>query len=238
MFGFETNKSKCKVLTHPWNRTHANKVFKLTGLDVINDGAVILGSPIGIPQFEESFVNTKTQKWEDMIERLRQVAESDVQLAYSALTHSMQFKWTHLLRTVDINASLLKPLRQQIFQKLIPSIIGTKIISKEAEHISSLPLRKGCLGVVDPYHIAGTEYANSYAMCTPLIDFNQASDLTITQDAIRKGIGAAREQMYEEELRELHDQTNGKWKHLLQYASGRGASSWLSGNRLKALDVV
>ncbi|KAI0983052.1 hypothetical protein GJ496_009297 [Pomphorhynchus laevis] len=128
--------------------------------------------------------------------------------------------------------------RQQIFQKLIPSIIGTKIISKEAEHISSLPLRKGCLGVVDPYHIAGTEYANSYAMCTPLIDFNQASDLTITQDAIRKGIGAAREQMYEEELRELHDQTNGKWKHLLQYASGRGASSWLSGNRLKALDVV
>ncbi|KAI0983051.1 hypothetical protein GJ496_009296 [Pomphorhynchus laevis] len=43
--------------------------------------------------------------------------------------------------------------------------------------------------------------------------------------------------MYEEELRELHDQTNGKWKHLLQYASGRGASSWLSGNRLKALDV-
>ncbi|KAI0979781.1 hypothetical protein GJ496_010308 [Pomphorhynchus laevis] len=61
---------------------------------------------------------------------------------------------------------------------------------------------------------AGTEYANSYAMCTPLIDFNQANDLTITH-AIRKGIGAVREQMYEEELRELHDQTIGKWKHLL-----------------------
>ncbi|KAI0977706.1 hypothetical protein GJ496_000714 [Pomphorhynchus laevis] len=66
-------------------------------------------------------------------------------------------------------------------------------------------------------------------MYTPLIDFNQASDLTITQDAIRKGIGAVREQMYEEELKELHDQTNGKWKQLLQYASERGASSWLSG---------
>ncbi|KAI0989030.1 hypothetical protein GJ496_009085 [Pomphorhynchus laevis] len=91
----------------------------------------------------------------------------------------------------------------------------------EAEQISSLPLRKGGLGVVDLCHIAGTEYTNSYAMCTPLIDFNQASDLTITQDAIRKGIGAVRERMYEKELRELHDQTNGKWKHLLRYASER-----------------
>ncbi|KAI0984433.1 hypothetical protein GJ496_011140 [Pomphorhynchus laevis] len=80
----------------------------------------------------------------------------------------------------------------------------------EAEQISSLPLRKEGLGVVVPCHKAGTEYANSYAMCTPLINFNQASDLTITQYAIRKGIGAVREQMYEEELRELHDQTNGK----------------------------
>ena len=76
----------------PGFHNEALQLFEGTGVVVKSDGCRYLGSPIGSPAFMESYVSGKVRDWQEQVERLSVIADSQPQSAYAALVHGLQCK--------------------------------------------------------------------------------------------------------------------------------------------------
>ena len=85
--------------------------------------------------------------WILIVEKLILIAESQPQLAYSALTKSIQSKWTYLQRVTPECGPLFEPLEVLIAERLLPTIFGSEITPHERT-LFSLPTCMGGLKVV------------------------------------------------------------------------------------------
>jgi hypothetical protein len=93
------------------------------------EGKRHLRSAIGSCSFVECYVEGKVSEWKGELERLSEIATTQPQAAYAALTHGLVSKWTYLARTTPNIASLLEPLEQIIRHKLLPAITGQSAFS-------------------------------------------------------------------------------------------------------------
>ena len=92
---------------------------------------------------------------------LSEIAMTQPQAVYAALTHGLASKWTYLARTTPNIDILLAPLKQVIRHKLLPAITGQSAFSDTLRDLMALPAHLGGLGIIDPSHKCITHLARS-----------------------------------------------------------------------------
>ena len=160
-------------------------------------------------------------------------------MAYSAYIYGTSKRWQFVCRTTPGIACSLKRLvmEEKIKEQLIPAIIG-RDISNELRNVFSLPARLGGLGFLDPSEEADFEYSNSTSVNNQLIDAiinqSQVGDIDMKQQQnIKIEIKRKRNDRVTERRRIVNFTKDDKFNKLLNLASEKGASSWLTSLPLK-----
>ena len=147
----------------------AETMFEGSGIQITTAGGKYLGAAIGKGTFKEAFVKKKVEQWKAELENLAKVATSQPQSAYSIHMHSLQHKWSYLMRSVGDVSSLLQPMEDLIHHRVIPAIIGKQNMSDAKRRLFSLPTKMGGLGVGIPTKLTEQEFSNSVTVTKPLI---------------------------------------------------------------------
>ena len=146
-FGYFPNPSKTWLVTKQGRFDEASNTFAGSGVNVTLDGRPYLGAVIGSQEYVEEYVSSKVRAWSSSINILRNIAKSQPQAAFSALTHGLLNKWTYLSRVVPDISHLLVPLDDVLRTNLIPAITGWSPPNDLECDLFAIPARQGGLGL-------------------------------------------------------------------------------------------
>ena len=233
-FGYFINASKLVMIVKEESLEEAERLFEGSDIQITTAGGKYLGGSIGNGTFKEAFVKKKVEQWKTELESLAQIAASQPQSAYSLLTHSLQHKWSFLMRSMRDVSQLLQPIEDVIRHKVIPAITGKQNISDAERRLFSLPTRMGGLGIGIPTELAQQEFCNSVTVTKPLVqsmlgesDMNNV-EIKSDQDQARKSVHLKNKQTNdrtaEETVRVLPETT----QRAVSLAQEQGAASWLN----------
>ena len=162
------------------------------------------------------------------------IASREPQLAYSAFVYGLSKRWNYVCRTTPDIASRLKPLEYVTRESFIPSILNrTFSCTEDLRNIFSLPARYGGMGIPKMPELADDEFRYSCIASRKLTqaiveqkqqyhedkDETKAAKAIITKNRISK---------YEEEKKTILETLADSGKMVVQLASEKGASSWLT----------
>ena len=88
----------------------------------------LLGSAIGCVDEINAHIEKCVTDWVSLVKKLVLVAKSQLQLAYSALTRSVQCQWTYLQR---VTPDCFNTLESTISGQLLPAILGSEVSFSE-----------------------------------------------------------------------------------------------------------
>ena len=102
----------------------AASCFNDTNVKITTDGRPYLGTPLGSDSYTSEFVAGKVNQLKEELRTLSVIATSQPHAAFTAFTHGMMSKWTHISRTIPDISSHLQSLEAVIQSEFIPSITG------------------------------------------------------------------------------------------------------------------
>ena len=120
----------------------------------------------------------------------------------------------------------------------MPAILGREEISDELRDILNLPARMGGMGFLNPRAEAEKEYKNSILATSKLTEaiFNQDTQFQTDEESLKqvsKEIAKSKEKWWVEHKNKLQDGMRDETKQIIQLASEKGASTWLTSLPLK-----
>ena len=134
-----------------------------SGVNVTSSGRPYLGAAIGSEQFVEEYAKSKVGSWMSNITLLSEIAKSQPQAAFSALTHGLLSKWTYFSRVIPNISHLLEPLENIIRSGLIPALTGRPPPNDfECDLFAPPAARLGGLGIRLPSKKADREHNSSH----------------------------------------------------------------------------
>ena len=98
-FGYFPEPSKSFVVIDEYCKTKAENLFHDLGVQVVTSHSY-LGGFIGDLHDRDVFVHQKVNKWVNYVNMFSDIALIQPQLAYTAVTRSLQHEWTFLLRVL------------------------------------------------------------------------------------------------------------------------------------------
>ena len=146
--------------------------------------------------------------------------------------------WTYYFRTVDCsNADILQPLEDTLLLNLIPSITDRNSPGEPERDLLALQTSMGGLGLPKPSMIAKMLFSFSTTICQPLIDLLREQlyvevldplDCFLQQREIKRSISGQKINLNQERAKALYDTFSPEYMRIVELASEKGASSWLT----------
>ena len=168
-YGSFPEPAKCFVIDDERFHSEAESLFR--GLEVhIVAGHRYLGGFIGDSSQRTLFVQKKVNSAVDRVCVFSDIAVTQPQLAYVAVTRSLQHEWTFLLRVLKDCESLFCDLEFALASSFLPAIFGVEVSLAE-RGLFSLPLRMGGLGICNPMTSASHCYSLSRQSTASLVTF-------------------------------------------------------------------
>ena len=124
----------------------AKTMFAESGVKITSKGKKYLGCPLGNTEFNKSFCEDLASKFTKMTETLCEIAKAYPKEAYAGYTFGLSNKWTYFCRSVSEMRDAIIPLDEVVYNRLLPTVIGTPI-SSELRNLVALPSRLGGLGI-------------------------------------------------------------------------------------------
>lgn len=242
-YGYYVNQKKsCLILKNPDDLKRATEIFNDLEITISVDGQRHLGAVIGSPEYREKYIKNLVQEWCDMLENLTVYARSQPHAAYSAFTIGVRQKFTYFLRTIKGIGDYLEPVDKIISDKFIPTLFGCHISPIERQ-IVSLPVRNGGLGIPFITEIAAKEYNTSLMVTEALVStMREQNGDVIANEQKRKdalqNILSDRINEYKENQESISKQCSQRMVRLLQQASEKYSSNWLTCLPLKVEGFV
>ena len=147
-FGYYPEPIKSFVVVNKQWESDAAAVFGDLGVQVVT-GDRFIGGFIGSCGERDEYVMYKVNRWVRYIDVLSEAASSQPQLAYAALSRSLQHEWTFLLRVVPLCGQLFQKLDLSLSSHFLPAMFGVEVSAVE-RRLFALPLRLGGLGIYNP----------------------------------------------------------------------------------------
>ncbi len=238
-YGYKPNAMKSTLLVRPEYYDKACEIFKDARVKITSEGVVMLGCPVGCPDYVKSVVREKIGVWCMKLKVLAGIALSQPQSAYCAFTHGLFGEWTYLLRSCDIEDSLLQPVEDCIRQILIPAILGRDAVNDLERDLLSLPTRYGGLGLHNPLLFHKSQRMASMAIVRPLVDVLLSQRIDLPHDLfermsrLRKENAKLKEFEYKNKVNVLKSQLPSEKLRLFEVANEKGSSTWLTAVPLK-----
>ena len=236
-FGYFPKPSKTWVIVKEGCEERARQMFP--NLQVTFVGQRYLGSFIGTAEGKEKFVGEKVKEWCADLRQLAEIATREPQAAYSAFIFGLSKRWNYVCRTTpDIN-HLLRLLEHEIKETFIPALFDRAFSCEDTlRNIMALPQRYGGLGIPNMLEVAENEYLFSLqitqtlteAICEQQNEFVEDAKKTkeIKADVVRK-----RNLLYKKRQQDILEELGEAGKLMVNLASEKGASSWLTSLPLK-----
>ena len=233
-FGYFPNPAKTWLVTKQSHFDKASSMFDGSGVNVTLNGRPYLGAAIGSHEYIEEYVNSKVQEWSSTIKILSDIAKSQPQAAFSALTHGLLNKWTYLSRVIPNISHLLVPLDDVLRTTLIPAITGRPPPNDLEYYLFALPARHGGLGIRIPSKIADRELQSSQKITLSLKDHILDQDREYGYDIIsaqlqnKANVSKDNKKKNQEEADEIYRQLPDRLQKAVDLAQAKGASTWLT----------
>ena len=234
LFGYYPNPRKTCLIVKSEHLRNAEAQFQGTGMQITTQGQRHLGAPLGSKSFVEKFVHAKVSVWVSEIKSLSEIASSQPQAAYAALTHGLMSRWIHLMRTVPGIDNLFQPLDDEIRHRFLPALTGREAPSDAERELIALPARHGGLGIPIPTRIASWQFTRSVEITAPLVGLiaQQSPPYSAMAQARQKGAKAAVRSLNISNTTKDADALKprlSKVKQMaMEQASETGTSSWLT----------
>ena len=238
--GYHPNEEKTVLVVKPGLLQVAREIFNDTRVKITEEGSRHLGSVIGTSEYKMKFVEDQVAQWIAEIERLADIAKTQPQAAYTALTFGIKHRWNFVLRTVPNISELLMPLETTIAQKLIPSLAGGRNPAELDRAIVALPPRLGGMGIPIPNEIADMEHQNSKKLTAKLtqliVDQDESGEVDLSELVkTRIEIAKEREKRQKNKSDLIKDElVDINMKRRLEMAQEVGASNWQTALPIKA----
>ena len=168
-YGYFPEPAKCFVVVDERFHSEAESLFHGLGVRTVT-GHRYLGGFIGDSCQRDLFVQNKVNSWVDHVRVFSDIAVTQPQLAYVAVTRSLQHEWTFLLRVLKDCESLFCDLEFALASSFLPAIFGVEVSPAE-RGLFSLPLRMGGLGICNPMTSASHCYSLSRQSTASLVTF-------------------------------------------------------------------
>ena len=242
--GYHPNAGKSVLVVKPDLLRVATEAFKDTNVVITNEGHRHLGSVIGTAAYKEKFVKDQVKEWKAELQKLTEIARTEPQAAYTALTFGIKHRWNFIMRTVPNIEHLLQPLETTIREEFIPALANRHNPNEVERAIIGLPPRLGGMGIPNPVGLAGIEYQNSKEITAKLTGMIVTQDQSGEVDPweqleIRARISKTREAKQKRDSNTIkmnltaeNDRNNVKRR--LEMAQEVGASNWLTALPIRA----
>ena len=169
-FGYFPNPSKTWLVTKQEHHDEASRVFADSGINITPKGRPCLGAAIGSQEYITEYVSSKVEVWSSSISILSEIAKLQPHAAFSALTHGLLSKWTHLCRVQPNISHLLVPLDNVLRTDLLPVLTGRPPPNDLECALFDSPARLGGLSIRMPSKHADREFLSSQSITKSLVD--------------------------------------------------------------------
>ena len=158
-FGYHPEPTKSFIVVDERWRSEAVAVFGDLGVQVVT-GHRFLDGFIGSQSEKDEYVMSKVRRWVGHLDVLAEAASTQPQLAYAALSRSLQHEWTFLLRVVPQCGQLFQEIELSLFSRFLPAMFGVEVSAVERS-LFALPLWLGSLGICNPVSLASHLFDSS-----------------------------------------------------------------------------
>ena len=148
----------------------ASAIFADSCVNITTDGRPHFVAAIGSQEFIKDYVRSKVRVWSSLVSTLNEIAKSQPNAAFSALTHGLQSKWTYLSRVIPNIGDELSPLDDVLRSKLHPALTGRSPPNDLEYALFALPARLRGLGIRIPSKAANSELQASLLITSSLTD--------------------------------------------------------------------
>ena len=239
-YGYHPKDDKCWLITKPEKEEIIREIFKESEINITTEGKRHLGAVVGSRSYLNEYVNEKVEEWVKEIINLADFATTQPQASYAVYTFGLKHRWTYFLRTLPDIQDLLQPLEEAITKFLLPALVDHKCSPLERE-ILALPVKKGGIGVTNPCIEATLEYSVSRKVTTLLVEQIQEQIHELPDDS---GVHELKQMARKEKNDTLNvmaksviDSAPPKMKRMIELASEKGASSWLTVVPVSEMDL-
>ena len=172
-------------------------------------------------------------EWEKDIKELSAIAEREPQAAYSAFIYGTSKRWMFVARTTPNSSEVFRHLDWMINETFLPAIIGKEFITDTMKAIFSLQAKQGGLGITNMSEVADMEYENSKLMTEELTEliYTQQNIMKLDQKKLDNASKTVEKRKIDYQLtkrKELYDKLQPHEQRIIDLASEKGASSWLT----------
>ena len=124
-FGYYVNGSKSwLIVKNAEKMEEAEKVFGAK-VKITTDGKRHLGAVIGSSEYKDEYCENMVDEWMGELDNLTEIAKSQPQAAYIALTKAYKSKFTYFMRTIDGFEKYVSPIDLLLNQKFLPTIFDS-----------------------------------------------------------------------------------------------------------------
>ena len=232
-YGYNPNPNKCVLITKNSEiQRKAQEMFSKFGMEITTTGMRHLGAVVGSTNFKAEYMQGLVKGWVDDVKLLANIAKSEPQCAYTAMTYAIQHRWKFAQRTIPDISAYMQELEFEIQHTLIPAMIG-RDISDEERDIFALPVRLGGMGIPKPDEMSDLEYRASVKI-TQLLKESIIKKKTQTQlDAaeiklIKTEVKKEKDLWLNTKFDSIYSHATPSTKRAIQNAKQKGASSWLT----------
>ena len=160
-YGYNPNPNKCVLMTKNSEiQRKAQEMFGKFGMETTTTGKHHLGAAVGSTNFKAEYMQGLVTGWVDDVKLMANIAKSEPQCAYTAMTYAIQHRWKFVQRTIPDISAYIKELEFEIQHTLIPAMTGQDI-SNEKRDIFALPVRLGGMGIPKSDEMSDLEYRAS-----------------------------------------------------------------------------
>ena len=164
---------------------------------------------------------------------MSEAALTQPQLAYVALSRSLQHEWTFLLRVVPQCGQLFQELEMSLFSCFCQLCLVLKCLQLN-ERLFALPLRLGGLGICNPvslaFHLFNSSVRITEHLVKSIVGF-ETFELDTHFDCVSSNKLSYRQQLgvnFDEEFGQLLPLFDSKQQRAISRAKDGNISSWLS----------
>ena len=231
-YGYYPEPKKCVLVVNHDHLTIASELFKPFGVNIATSHR-LLGTPIGCVDRVNAYIKKCVIDWVFLIKKLVLVAESQLQLAYSALTGSVQCQWTYLRRVTLDCGQFFNMLESTISGQLLPAILGSEVSFTERVMFSLSTQMEG-LNVLDPTFTSCDNYTTSRRLTGPIVNaLNQISSFNYDEFhshyfEVKESITKEREANLERVFEDIFTKLTSSQQRAILRAKDEKISSWLN----------
>ena len=114
-YGYNPNPNKCVLMTKNSEiQRKAQEMFGKFGMEITTTGKHHLGAAVRSTNFKAEYMQGLVTGWVDDVKLLANIAQSEPQCAYTAMTNAIQHGWKFVQQTIPDISAYIKELEFEI----------------------------------------------------------------------------------------------------------------------------